>query len=140
MTLGEIILNYRAEHGLSQRQFAMRCGLSNGYIAMIEKNKNPATGKPIAIGLPQLMSIAKVMGMTTDELMRLAEGNTPVSLNDVPNSLTDVMDEDTRTLATGWEKMPQDKKQKLKDFLGEFFSEYFDEFNKKRGNDDDHDA
>lgn len=139
MTLGEIILNYRAEHGLSQRQFALRCGLSNGYIAMIEKNKNPSTGKPIAIGLPQLMSIAKVMGMYTDELMRMADGNTPVSLNDVHGPLEDAMDEDTRTLATGWEKMPQEQKQKLKDFLGEFFSEYFDEF-KKRGNDDDHDA
>ena len=140
MTLGEIILNYRAEHGLSQRQFALRCGLSNGYIAMIEKNKNPSTGKPIAIGLPQLMSIAKVMGMSTDELMRMAEGNTPVSLNDVHGPLEDAMDDDTRTLATGFEKMPQAQKQKLKDFLGEFFSEYFDEFNKKRGNDDDHDA
>lgn len=45
MTLGEIIVKYRLEHGLSQRQFALRCGLSNGYIAMIEKNRNPATGK-----------------------------------------------------------------------------------------------
>lgn len=135
MTLGDIILNYRTERGLSQRQFAMRCGLSNGYIAMIEKNKNPATGKPIAVGLPQLMSIAKVMGMTADELMRLAEGNTAVSLGS--QDIQDQMDDDTRTLASGWKEMPLDQKQKLKSFLGEFFADYFDFEKKGNENHDD---
>lgn len=37
MTLGEFIRKYRSEHDLSQRQFALKCGLSNGYISMLEK-------------------------------------------------------------------------------------------------------
>lgn len=86
MTLGAMILQYRTEHKLSQRQFAMKCGLSNGYIAMIERNMNPSTGKPIVPGLDQIKAIANAMGMTADTLIRSVDGNTPVSLakNTIP--------------------------------------------------------
>ncbi len=80
MTIGEIVKQYRQENGLSQRQFAMHCGLSNGYIAMLERNINPATGKPIVPGLVQVRSIARAMGMDLDELIRLVDGNVRVSL------------------------------------------------------------
>jgi transcriptional regulator with XRE-family HTH domain len=41
MTLKDLIIEYRNDHGLSQRQFATACGLSNGYISMLEKEMNP---------------------------------------------------------------------------------------------------
>ena len=82
MTLGEIIRQFRQERDLSQRQFAMRCGLSNGYIAMLEKNMNPKTGKPISVSLENLHDIASAMNMTADELMRMADGNTRVSMEE----------------------------------------------------------
>ena len=44
MKIGDLIQKYRAEHDMSQRQFAIMCGLSNGYISMLEKGKNPKTG------------------------------------------------------------------------------------------------
>lgn len=44
MTLSDFVKEYRKEHDLSQRQFAAICGLSNGYISMLEKNMNPKTG------------------------------------------------------------------------------------------------
>jgi len=47
MTLVEIIIKYRTEHNLSQRAFAERCGVSNGYISMLEMNRNPSTEAPI---------------------------------------------------------------------------------------------
>ena len=58
----------------------MKCGLSNGYISMIEKNENPATGKPLELSLPKIKAIAAAMNMTTDELIRMTDGNTLVSL------------------------------------------------------------
>ena len=45
MKLSEIIKKYRKEHDLSQRQMGARCGLSTGYISLIEKEINPQTGK-----------------------------------------------------------------------------------------------
>ena len=47
MTLRELVMDFRKEHGISQRQFANMCGLSNGYISMLERNSNPKTGLPV---------------------------------------------------------------------------------------------
>lgn len=73
MTLGEIIIRYRQEHDLSQRQFALQCGLSNGYISMLEEGRNRKTGKPITPSIPKLKLVASGMGMTLHELFSKAE-------------------------------------------------------------------
>jgi len=73
MTLVEIIIKYRTEHNLSQRAFAERCGVSNGYISMLEKNRNPSTEAPITPTLPTLRQIAKGLNMSLDELLALAD-------------------------------------------------------------------
>lgn len=69
MKLGDLIVLYRADHSLSQRQFANVCGLSNGYISMLEKGKNPATNKPVTPTIPQLKKLSIGMGMTLMELL-----------------------------------------------------------------------
>ena len=73
MTLGTLVAVFRKEHDLSQRQFAMRCGLSNGYISMLEKNNNPKTGLPVTPSLTALKKIAQGMNMSLDELLSLAD-------------------------------------------------------------------
>lgn len=73
MTLGEIIIQYRREHDLSQRQFALQCGLSNGYISMLEDGKNRKTGKPITPSIPKLKLVASGMGITLHDLFAQAE-------------------------------------------------------------------
>lgn len=79
MTLSEMIIKYRKEHGLSQRQFALRCGVSNGYISMLEHNVNPSTGDPAVPSLLMLRKIASGMGITLDELFANAD-DMPVSI------------------------------------------------------------
>lgn len=73
MTIGELIKEYRAEHGLSQRQFAKRCDLSNGYIAMLERGENPSTGEPIKSTIPALKKIATGMGISLNMLFSTVE-------------------------------------------------------------------
>lgn len=74
MRLGEIIAKYRKEHALSQRQFSALCdGVSNGYISMIENDRNPSTGKPIIPSLDKLSVIAGAMGMTLHELISILD-------------------------------------------------------------------
>ena len=86
MKLSEIITNYRQEHGLSQRQFATKCGLSNGYIAMLEKESNPKTGKPIIPTLASLNQLAEGLGMTMTELFTVAD-DMPISIMDGFNNM-----------------------------------------------------
>lgn len=73
MTLSDLIIRHRLEHKLSQRQFANACGVSNGYISMLEKNKNPNTGLPLTPTLPMLKKIASGMGLSTNELLLQAD-------------------------------------------------------------------
>lgn len=73
MTLRELVMEYRREHNLSQRQFAVQCGLSNGYISMLEKNENPKTGLPMAPSLTALKKIAQGMGITLNDLFLQAD-------------------------------------------------------------------
>jgi len=74
MTIGEIIREYRKEHGLSQRQFASLCGdVSNGYISMIERGKNPVNGKPIILSVEKVAMFAHAMGMSMNQLVEMAD-------------------------------------------------------------------
>lgn len=69
MTLGEYIIKWRAEHGLSQRQFAKLCDLSNGYTSMLEKGVNTSTGKPIIPTLQTMRKLAVGMGTTIHNML-----------------------------------------------------------------------
>ena len=112
MTLGDLVMQYRNEHQLSQRQCAMKCGISNGYISMIEKNVNPATGKPPIPSLQKVRAIALAMNMTADEVMRITDGDTLVSLELDTISGTPKTPE-ARIVSAGMDDLPQDDRELL---------------------------
>lgn len=74
MKLGEIVRNYREENRLSMRDFAKKSGLSSGYISMLEKDRNPRNGKPIAPSIETYDCVATAMGISLDELLRRESG------------------------------------------------------------------
>lgn len=80
MTLGDIVKNYRTEHGLSLREFSRISGVSNGYISMLEKNEHPKTKKPIVPSIEKMRCIANVMGMSFDSLLDMIDSNQPISI------------------------------------------------------------
>ncbi len=73
MRIGEVIAKYLQENQISQRQFAKKCGLSNGYISMLIKNTNPHSNKPIVPSLTSLFAISKALGMSLDQLFEIAD-------------------------------------------------------------------
>lgn len=80
MTVGDIIKEYREAHSISQRQFALKCGISNGYISMLEKGKNPKTNEPIMPSLSALKAIASAMEMPLNDLFSQAD-DIPVDIS-----------------------------------------------------------
>lgn len=86
MTLSDFVKEYRKEHDLSQRQFAAICGLSNGYISMLERNLNPKTGLPLTPSLPALKKISTAMGMSLGDLL--------TAVDDMPIDLLSDISED----------------------------------------------
>lgn len=84
MRLGEIIRQFREKEGISQREFARRCELSNSLISILEMGINPQTGKPMEPDMRTFRSIAYGMGITIrelDDLLRLSGPlpNIPIS-------------------------------------------------------------
>jgi len=79
MTLGEIIQEYRESNNMSQRQFAERCGLSNAYISILEKNESPKTKEAPSPTLAVFKDIADELGISVHELMTKAN-ETKVSM------------------------------------------------------------
>lgn len=81
MHLGDVIKRYRSEHGrMSMQSFADKCGLSKGYIAMLERNVNSKTGEPVVPSIETFIKVASAMDMTLDELTNIVDENQPVSL------------------------------------------------------------
>lgn len=79
MRLSDVIVSYRTENNISQRAFASKCGLTNGYISMLENGKNPRTGKPITPTIDNLKRLADAMGITLHALMSQVD-DMPISL------------------------------------------------------------
>lgn len=81
MKLSEIIKQYRESHDMSQRQLGAQCGLSTGYISLIEKEVNPQTGKRMVPSLPVMNKLASGMGVTLDDLLSMCD-DMDVTLSD----------------------------------------------------------
>lgn len=91
MKLSELIIEYRREHGISQRQMASQCSLSTGYISLIEKEINPQTGKPMVPSLAVLNKLAKGMGITLDSLLSVCD-DMPVDISATEKTVLDEKD------------------------------------------------
>ena len=63
MTLGQIIKDYRTTHQISMDAFSAKSGISKAYISLLEKNKHPKTGRPIAPSIQCIKMAADAMGM-----------------------------------------------------------------------------
>lgn len=86
MTIGDLVKEYRTANDLSQSDFGERCGLSKGYISMLERNVNPRNNKPIAPTIETLDQIAKGMMITLDELFDIM-GDENVSIQQTTKSV-----------------------------------------------------
>lgn len=86
MKLGELIREYREKQSLSQRQFADKCDLSNGYISILEKGINPNTGKPVTPTIPQMKKLAAGMNMTVMEMLELVD-DMPIDISNEASNI-----------------------------------------------------
>ena len=97
MFLGELIKEFRKKNHLTLQDFADKAGLSKGYISMLEKNRQPRDGKPIAPSLETFKKISQVMGVEMDELIKKVDGGQPVDISFIPfdRNVTPIKDNKT---------------------------------------------
>ena len=80
MELQDFIKQYRKEKHLTMQEFADRCGLSKGYISMLESGKHPQSQRPIVPSIETYGKIAAGMNMQLDELLRAIDGESIVGV------------------------------------------------------------
>lgn len=73
--LSIIIKKYRHEHGMIQKEFAKKCGVSPAYISCIENEKNPTTGEPIEPKIETYEKLAYAMDISVDELLSMVDND-----------------------------------------------------------------
>ncbi len=113
MTLKDFLIQYRTEHDLSQRQFAAICGLSNSYISMLERERNPTTGEKIVPTLQAFEKLARGMGITLEDIFDTIE-DTPVDLRFHPEGDAP---EDERELIAALRRIPPEKRREALRYL-----------------------
>lgn len=139
MTLGEIIKQYRDEHGLSQRQFADICGdMTNGYISMIEQGYNPSTKKPIIPSIDKVASFARAMGMSLHQLCKIAD-DMPVFVGNEEEQKPVAKQKHSKKwimLSEGFEEFEKKKNDEF-EMVFNMLSKSYPEFFGERNDDDD---
>lgn len=96
MTLGDIIKEYRSQHGMSMDDFSQRSGISKAYISLLEKNRHPRTGMPIIPSVGTISKAAIGMGMDFNDLFFMIDGNVDVSPLAALEAQADIRPVDTR--------------------------------------------
>ena len=81
MTLGEIIKDYRVKHKVSMETVANRCGLSKGYIAQLEKNVNPQTGRAIKPTTDTIVNVCNGLHLDVNKVFDLLDDDYTIIVN-----------------------------------------------------------
>lgn len=80
MILGDLIKQFRKEHGYSMDTFAQKSGLSKAYISILERNVNPVNGKPVIPSLETIKAVSQTIGIDFNDVIAMLDGNQQVSL------------------------------------------------------------
>ena len=106
MDIGKIIKKYREKNNLSLRDFAIKCGTSHSYIAMLENGKNSKTGEPIIPTLTMLNKISSGLCLTLNELLSICD-DIPVSLSQEETPEEPKLSEGEELLLELFRKLPK---------------------------------
>ena len=90
--------------------FARASGISKPYVSMLEANKNSNGGKPIVPSVETLQKVARVIGISLDELLRKL-GDKKIDIRQSS------FNADEAELVDGYRQLPPDRKQLVKSLV-----------------------
>lgn len=119
MTLGEYIKSYRASHSIGQREFAQMCGISAGYVSMLENNRNPKSGRPLSPRIEIYQQVAAATGIGLDGLIAIIDDNITVGGRKEQPTATvdDGLDEKKRQLIDTILRLPPERVERYLQLL-----------------------
>lgn len=73
MKLNEIIKRYRETNNLSMREFADRCGLSSGYVSMLEHGRHPQSKRQLVPSMETFTKLCSGMNISIPDLFSILD-------------------------------------------------------------------
>lgn len=113
MTLGEFIKNYRSEHDMSMDKFSEISGISKSYISLLEKNRHPKTGKPIAPSIKCIRQVSECVHIDFNALFSMLDGDVSLS-DDLPSDEFALSDLEKQIILAYRKSDPIDKEMVLR--------------------------
>jgi len=107
MTLGEVVHEYRTKNKLTMQEFADRCGLSKGYISMIEKGKHPQNARNLVPTFETIAKIAKGMNTDINTFVSVLNLDTLVTVN-MDGVKHNQMPDELQILESNWDVLSSD--------------------------------
>ena len=108
MDLKDILIKYREENKISQRELARRSGLSSAQISILEYGINKQTGRKPVPDIITLKKLADGMGITLQALFDMIGDSEFVHLNTRPDSYPIVIPNTDRFLRIMASMEPKD--------------------------------
>jgi transcriptional regulator with XRE-family HTH domain len=96
MDLKDILIQYRKEHNISQREFARRSGLSNAQISILEFGMNKQSGRKPTPDMNTYKKIAEGMGISLQTLFKKIGDSEIVNLDSRDDSYPIVIPDSER--------------------------------------------
>ena len=115
MTIGELVHSYRVNNKMTMQEFADRCGLSKGYISMLEKGKHPQNARLLVPSVITLKKIASALGLDIKALGELLDDGAEITINDpTSENLGMYMCDDLIRISSAWGIMSEEDKAIIK--------------------------
>lgn len=92
MILGDFIYQYRKSQNMSMAKFADISGLSKAYVSLLEKNRHPESGEPIAPSVKTIKKVADAIGMDFNDLFNQLDGDVSVEESGISPSVEKIND------------------------------------------------
>ena len=108
MDLKDILIKYREDNKISQRELARRSGLSNAQISILEYGINKQTGRKPTPDIITMKKLADGMGMSLQSLFDMIGNSEFVSLNTRKDNYPIVIPNTDRFLRIMASMEPQD--------------------------------
>lgn len=116
MTLGDIIKNYRNENSVTMEYVASLCGITKGYVAMLEKNLNSKTGRPVKPTIETILKVCAGLKLDVDEVFKALDDDYVITLSSKSIDSSDLTDSE-KQLIINYRVLNQEGKEKIADYL-----------------------
>lgn len=116
MTLGDIIKTYRNENHASMEYVANLCGITKGYVSMLEKNINSKTGRPVKPTIETIVKICNGLHLDLNTVFDLLDDDYEITV--APAGIAG----DEQVLLGFYRELNDEGKEKLVDYADDLCS------------------